>query len=308
MLQIATVLCPLDFSPLSERALNLATRVAQLFGSRLILQHDLKGEAPIFFSRSWDFNETSEKERESAEAEAERKIRAAFGGVPKTVPVEALLTHGSRDDTILHVARSVPADLIVMASHGPSGPGHPSITERVVANAPCPVLAVHEAPEGSVPRDLEAGRPLRVVVPVDFSDHAIKGLRYAQELAEKLLATVHVVHVGVPKELVPPPFRDKPEEIRRKLDELLPEALAANVVVREGVAINEIERYAEQVDADLIAMGVHSKGPIERFLFGSTGTGVLFASRRPVLFVPSCFPSPVSGVGAGKASVAVSAS
>jgi nucleotide-binding universal stress UspA family protein len=48
---------------------------------------------------------------------------------------------------IIEVARSLPADLIVISTHGRTGLNHVflgSVVERVVQRAPCPVFVVRE--------------------------------------------------------------------------------------------------------------------------------------------------------------------
>lgn len=39
MISIKTVLCPVDFSPITGRVLGLAIQVSQLFNSKLVLHH-----------------------------------------------------------------------------------------------------------------------------------------------------------------------------------------------------------------------------------------------------------------------------
>jgi len=49
---------------------------------------------------------------------------------------------------IVRLAREIPADLVVMGTHGRSGLRHAligSVAERVVRKSPCPVLTVKQA-------------------------------------------------------------------------------------------------------------------------------------------------------------------
>jgi nucleotide-binding universal stress UspA family protein len=62
--------------------------------------------------------------------------------VPKT---ELVLRGGITHEVICEVAKQVGASVIVMATHGRKGLGHlmlGSVTERVLRDAPCPVLVV----------------------------------------------------------------------------------------------------------------------------------------------------------------------
>jgi nucleotide-binding universal stress UspA family protein len=50
--------------------------------------------------------------------------------------------------------------------------------------------------------------------------------------------------------------------------------------------VKQLWAASPDVDADLIVMGVTSRGLIGRRVFGATATGVMRAARRPVLAVP----------------------
>ncbi len=48
MIDIKTVLCPLDFSALSDQELRLAGQICERFGARMILQHNIDCMPPSF--------------------------------------------------------------------------------------------------------------------------------------------------------------------------------------------------------------------------------------------------------------------
>lgn len=63
----------------------------------------------------------------------------------RNLRVRTFLKRGSAEDVILATARREAADLIVMSTHARTGIAHAllgSITEKIVRNAPCPVLTV----------------------------------------------------------------------------------------------------------------------------------------------------------------------
>jgi hypothetical protein len=53
LVQIRTVLCPIDFSTLDPAEIDVALEVCRTFGARLVLHHNLAGAVPGF-SRSWE--------------------------------------------------------------------------------------------------------------------------------------------------------------------------------------------------------------------------------------------------------------
>ena len=54
-------------------------------------------------------------------------------------------------------------------------------------------------------------------------------------------------------------------------------------VRREGHPATEICRVADQLDADIIIIGSHGRGALERTFIGSVSRAVLNQTRRPVL-------------------------
>jgi nucleotide-binding universal stress UspA family protein len=75
------------------------------------------------------------------------------------------------------------------------------------------------------------------------------------------------------------------EDARGRLRTLRPASNGHRVVeeVRVGKAHDEILSAADQYGADLIAMGVHGHGALERTLFGSTAYNVVRRATCPVL-------------------------
>jgi nucleotide-binding universal stress UspA family protein len=61
--------------------------------------------------------------------------------------------------------------------------------------------------------------------------------------------------------------------------------LPVETTVLEGSPSREIVRYAEEQDCDLIVMGTHGRGGIDRLLLGSVAERVVRASEVPVLTV-----------------------
>lgn len=57
-------------------------------------------------------------------------------------------------------------------------------------------------------------------------------------------------------------------------------------MIREGKPWKEIVKAADEIDADVIVMGIRSHSAVEQFLLSSTAHKVMNNSQRPVLVVP----------------------
>ena len=139
----------------------------------------------------------------------------------------------------------------------------------------------------------------RLLVPTDFSDsarHALTyGISFAREYKAELLL-LHVVEnltVGYASDLFPVPMAEVFDEIsgfaRTELAKLAAQAREKEIAVRElvvqGKPSAEIIRVAKEETADMIVLGTHGKGMLDKALFGSTAERVIRRAPCPVLTV-----------------------
>ena len=145
MIEIRTILAPTDFSPHAEGAVRYACGLAERFGAELHLIHVLSEMVPTgpdpTFAPVMPPDYYQQIEGESREL-LDRQIDPSWGtptAVANTVlwgnPVEEIVAH----------ARDRKIDLIVIATHGRTGLSHAllgSVAERIIREAPCPVLTI----------------------------------------------------------------------------------------------------------------------------------------------------------------------
>ena len=141
-MRLRTIVVPTAFSKSAERALGLARDLAQDAGpAHLILTHAVF--VPIEIEAlGVDLQAGLSGIEERVVEDLERiLVELQDGGIS----AEYLSVRGSPERIILEVASSKNADLIVMGTHGRTGLAHVvlgSVAERVVREAPCPVLTV----------------------------------------------------------------------------------------------------------------------------------------------------------------------
>ena len=144
-LHLKKILVPVDFSPLSKKALQYAQRLAQQFKAELVLCHVLEPEIPpsfegIMIAQTYSSGGLSSQLKQlKALASAARNAGAVRAG--------SMLRRGLPAYEIIEAAKDLDVDLIVIATHGYTGWKHfciGSTAERVVRAAPCPVLVVRE--------------------------------------------------------------------------------------------------------------------------------------------------------------------
>jgi universal stress protein A len=138
------ILVPMDFSACSAEAVKAAGDLAQRFDSNLVLLHVFE---PILYMTPEGHALLLPGQLEFLLAEnaklLERACKDALAaGAPR---VAARQGRGTAASEIVEVARTGAFDLIVIGTHGRTGLKHVllgSVAERVIRQAPCPVLAV----------------------------------------------------------------------------------------------------------------------------------------------------------------------
>ena len=301
-MEVKTVLCPVDFSPISLRNLRMAVEVCKRVGARLVLHHNLDVRPPGFLSVAWMWSEDHEAGEEEKAAEVPAKLQELFDRVPEGVEYEAKVTRGPMEETLLFVARGLPADLIVMGSHGKSGAEHDSLTEKIIINAPCSVLTIGE---GYVPEevfdaeDIKPADQLTMLVPVDFTPQGLGVLGAAIDLAFDMPHHMEVLHVFAQTGGGDAAHEEREvEAARQRLQRMIPESLASrvSVQVKVGGPAETVLRTAKELDALCVIMGAHGKGMLKRFLFGTTTMTILHGAGCPVWFMPEALTKTLPGV------------
>jgi universal stress protein A len=138
------ILVPIDFSDCSTRALDYAVGLAEKFGASLILLHVVE---PTVYPENYLLLPQAMEEIHQSLVQAARErlatlVKKRSSARPR---VEFLVRLGHAHSEISDTAQAMGADLIVVGTHGRSGLKQALLggtAERVVRQAPCPVLTV----------------------------------------------------------------------------------------------------------------------------------------------------------------------
>ncbi len=194
MLNIRTILAPVDFSERSEHALEHAAALAAHFSARLICAHIIppapheyqllgKGLAPELAAANVQ--------------QVERELAALVARAAATLDVEALVQSGDPAHRIEQLVAEREADLVVMSTRG-----HGRFRRLLLGSIVAKVLHDVESPvmTGAHLADRPAflSAPYRAVacaVGLRDREHSEKVLRWAVDFAKSWSAALHVIHV-----------------------------------------------------------------------------------------------------------------
>jgi len=228
-----------------------------------------------------------------------RQIEAASGLFADTqLAWTSRVGVGPAAEVIVAEAVKVGAELVVLGTRGLSplrGLLIGSVALRVAQTSPMPVWL---RPMRAFP--IKAlGEALTVLCPVDGSVNAERAARWIGQAAP------HFGDVTVELLSVQPPFslaEGLLDALPQRLDHWSQRVGAAAInsaraalpatglrlreLVRTGDAIEEIDRRADEIDADVIVLGTRGLGALGQALLGSVSGGLLQTGTRTMILVP----------------------
>lgn len=294
-----TILVPLDGSSQSELALAHAANLAR--GMRATL-HLVRVHAPVLPFPTTEVTLTfpdpllDGKVRDATKLwliSAAADVEARFGlRVTTDVPT------GTPAEEIVRAATARNADLIVCTTHGHGGWAPQwlgSVTDALIRNAPCPVLALTEQAATGAPQ------VRNILVTLDGSEAATAILPHVRDLAHALGARIHLFRVVAPPWVGNSLGAYETDQVDRfgidheadrakvELDRAAQDLVAAGVAATALVQVAAhptraiLGRIAE-LHPDMVAIATHGRG-LSRLFMGSVADKVLRAGGTPTLCV-----------------------
>ncbi|MFC4552716.1 MULTISPECIES: universal stress protein [Halorussus] len=137
----------------------------------------------------------------------------------------------------------------------------------------------------------------RILVPTDGSAETERAVAHAADLATAHDAELHAVYVvdaatfaGLPMEAswdgITETLHGEGEAALERVESIADDrGVAVTTHLLEGSPSKRIVQWAEGEDCDLVVMGTHGRGGIDRLLLGSVAERVVRACKVPVLTV-----------------------
>jgi nucleotide-binding universal stress UspA family protein len=300
-IDVRHVLCPVDFSVFSARALDHAVRLARYFDADLHVLHVVPIVLDVVEPFPPVLPDLMAPVVAAAEDELRRFVASARG---RHARIQTSVKEGGAASRIQEMATLLRADLVVMGTHGRSGLERAvlgSVTENVMHHVDCPVLAVGDRAMCATP-----GPPFgRILCATDLLASSPATVEFALALAGESDAEVELLHVveAIPLEassINPSILTSEVDTFRRgliadaqaRLDDAAREAPSwcrLTTRVATGDAWRAIVERARASEAELIVIGAHA-GPFRRAIFGSTARRVVRTAPCPVLVMRAAGP------------------
>ncbi len=286
----ACIVVATDFSDQASDAISHASIIAKQRNVELVLVHALSMpdsgyNLPYTFRVPEAYLELAEEIRHESEAKLEKeKDRLEALGIKVSIRCEAEMP----DRSILSVAKTMEAGLIVVGSHGRTGLARfllGSVAEHVARHATCDVLVARgPAPESGYHK---------LLVPTDFSEVGEIVVGQAVSLiADK--GEIDLLHCwelpGVPVNYWGSTDYGLGESIRIGAEEFgekwtkrfTTDSVAVSFFTERGDPRRAIEDRTKEIEYDLVVMGSHHRKGMQRLLLGSVAETTLRHLKKSV--------------------------
>ena len=295
-----------DFSACSFKAFTYALAWTKAFEAQLTLIHVVSNYGSL------DIEEAIPQINieEQVQGSRERLQRYVSWGKSEDLHLQSELLLGIPAEKIWQFALDKHGDLIIMGAHGWSGLDRVlmgSVAERVICQAPCPVLVIPSREDrnfkwSDLPETLKIEMPSiipgRIFLPLDFSDCSLDAFEYGTLLAKWCDMSLTLFHAVQPLSYsldfnLSHPIEDK--QLRHKVESRLAdltevlkkEELRADFQLGDKFAVDAIIKGITDTKANLVVMGTHGRRGLSRLIMGSITAGVLRQTSSPILTVRS---------------------
>ena len=274
-----TILVPYDFSKEAMYALEFAKELAKKTKNKLELFHVIELPTPQSFNSYGEAGTFSAEANQIYTVELIEKRKKQLAELKDVLgnqdfTFEAKMVFGNPFAGIAREIAEAKADLVVMGSKGSSGFEEVLIgsnTEKVVRHASCPVITI-KGPSSL--RELK-----KVVFASDFKEVPSDVVARLKELLKVFHAELHLVKINTPS------MFETSRVSQQKMEAFASdfEIEAKSMEVYNSPSEEEgILDYAEDIDADIIAMATHGRTGFLHLLSGSIAEDVVNAAPRPV--------------------------
>ena len=269
------ILVPTDFSDCARTAEEIGLEIAKKANAEIHFLHTLFTPVDwvkLPLEKEHLFHDTKVQIGHAKSELNKLKKRAEKMGLKVQ---EFLVFDKGREEIDQHIKHHK-HDFIVMGSHGANGFKQVigSNTQKVVRNSPVPVLVVKKKPKKFEIKNM--------VFASTFQEDVHKPFHKIIEFADLMKAQIHLLNVNMPFH-----FKET-DEAEANMQAFLKKCPKGTCSINIYNALNEergIQKFAEKINADVIAMTTHGKTGFMKMISPSITESLVNHSDIPVLSV-----------------------
>lgn len=280
------ILVPVDFSPVSSLTCKLAFNIASHLQVKLIFMHCYINPVihSVPYADVYVYDSSLLTRMDDAEKNANKNfedfIRKLANDIGKEkwrlVETEYIIKPGYADEDILAYAHENDSRLIVMGTGGNSELTVGSVTVDVIYNAKVPVLVI---PEKMPEKELHDFN--KVLYATNFDEKDFIAIEKLMSILKPFDVKVFCVHVG--KEDNSEWNKARLEGMKDILKSKYTEKdFNCRLLVGDNI-LEEIDRFIDQEEIDIISLTTHKRNMISRIFNPSVAKKMVFHVKTPLL-------------------------
>ena len=295
-MQFKNILCATDFSDFSNHTVNYGIALANEFDSKLFVCHVIDLSSVAIYG---EFQLDPVGLQDRIMNDANEQLQELIGG--QQIDWEPLISVGHAADEISRIVEEQDMDLVISATRGRSGLKRlilGSVTERLMRTLSCPLLVVH-SPDNAFVASEDQVNIKSILIGCDFSPDSDVAFEHGLSLAQEFQSELHLAHVVETSiyqqlhKIESPVEEELQQEIQtrliKKLQDMVPEEARnwckPQTSLLNGHPYEELVKYAERNNIDMIVLGTRGHGLVKSLLVGSTTDRVVRNAPCPVLSV-----------------------
>lgn len=271
------ILVPTDFSGQADNALQVAIYFARKMDAEIHLLHVEEYVGNTGFNTVGDVS-TSNMDQLFVLKLLEvnkRKMLDLIESLDEGLKIHHDVKIGQMFRLVRDYIEENQIDLVVMGTHGASGFSGVMIgsnTEKVVRQATCPVLSVRQLPEAFEIR--------KIVFATNFDGNQQKAVAQLKQMQSLFGARLHLLYVNTVFSFA------SSRTVRQRMEDFAAKHTLADYdfhSYNDETEERGIINFADEADADLIAVATHGRTGFAHLLLGSIAEDVVNHAQRPVL-------------------------
>ncbi|MEQ9466413.1 MAG: universal stress protein [Ekhidna sp.] len=271
------ILVPYDFSKVAEHALDFACQIADKSAGNILLLNVIDHPTPDSFKTMGIQNEDPMEQlyiKKMYEMVQGKLAEVVSGAKYSKEKISTKIQLGNPYHTIIDQITEENVDLLIVGTEGAEGLNEffvGSNTERIVRKATCPVISVS---------DKFSMEPIeKIIFASDFMNTDDFFIEKVKALQAMMDAQLNIVKINTPAS-----FTSTRHDLKQ-MNEFVDKYGIENFTIDIYNYKNEedgIILYAEDIGADMIALGTHQRKGVGHFLAGSIAEDVVNHAKVPV--------------------------
>jgi nucleotide-binding universal stress UspA family protein len=268
------ILIPVDFSDLARHAFELGKQLQSELQAELHFVHIVTLPSHVLLTPDgelFDDDEMDITQLQLEHAQAERKLMAWIDNVQSNVVNKVL--YGHVNETLLHYAQKIKADMVLMGTHGAFGMRellNGSHAEYLAMHADMPILSLKG----------EAGKRIeKMVLAADFTAILPTNISLLLALRSALQAQLYLLQIQKPGK------RKREVEIQERMSAFA-EANGLEDVAYAIFPAEDLEegivRFAANNNIDLIAIGSMQRTGLNKLINGCISADLVNHVQKPI--------------------------